>query len=101
MTRILVFYGSTQGQTAKIAEVLAAQMRARGTDVDLVDAAAHSPAPDDYAAVVVAASVHAGGYQRPVRRWVRTHAAARRNVRRHSSRCALACCSTTLRSIAS
>ena len=79
MTRILVFYGSTEGQTAKIAEVLAAQMRARGTEVDLVDAAAHCPAPDDYAAIVVAASVHAGGYQRKVGRWVRTHAAALHN----------------------
>jgi menaquinone-dependent protoporphyrinogen oxidase len=76
MTRILVLYGTTQGQTAKIAEVLAAQMRARGTDVDLIDAAAHSPAPDDYTAVVVAASVHAGGYQRSVEGWVRAHAAA-------------------------
>src|SRR5688572_15190484 len=76
MTRILVLYGTTQGQTAKIAEALAAELRARGTEADLVDAAAHNPAADDYAAVVVAASVHAGGYQRPVQRWVQAHAAA-------------------------
>ena len=76
MTRILVFYGTTEGQTGKIAEVLASELRARGADVDLVDAAAHSPVPTDYAAVVVAASVHAGGYQRSVRLWVHENAAA-------------------------
>jgi menaquinone-dependent protoporphyrinogen oxidase len=78
MTRILVLYGTTQGQTAKIAEVLAAAMRARGAAVDLVDAATDAPAPNGYAAVVVAASVHAGGYQRSVRRWVEANADALR-----------------------
>lgn len=29
--------------------------------------------PADYSAAIVAASVHAGTYQRPVRRWVQTH----------------------------
>jgi menaquinone-dependent protoporphyrinogen oxidase len=79
MTRILVLYGTTQGQTGKIAEALAAAMRARGASADVVDAAADSPAPDGYAAVVVAASVHAGGYQRSVQRWVHAHAAALRS----------------------
>ena len=32
--------------------------------------------PDDFDAVIVAASVHAGGYQRKIVRWVRAHAAA-------------------------
>ena len=44
MARILVLYGTTEGQTRKIAEVLATELRGRGADVDLVDAAAHSPA---------------------------------------------------------
>jgi len=79
MTRILVLYGTTHGQTRKISEVLAAEMRARGADVDLVDAAAHSPVLTAYAAVVVAASVHAGGYQRSVGRWVQANAAALRS----------------------
>jgi menaquinone-dependent protoporphyrinogen oxidase len=73
MTRILVLYGTTEGQTRKIAEFLAAAMRARSVDVDLVDAAAHSPDADAYTAVVVAASVHAGGYQPVVRRWVQAN----------------------------
>ncbi len=79
MTRILVLYGTTEGQTGKIAESLAAAMRARGADVDVVDAAAHSPDADAYTAVVVAASVHAGCYQPAVRRWVQANAEALRS----------------------
>jgi len=79
MTRILVLYGTTEGQTGKIAEFLAGTTRACGAVVDLVDAAAHSPDADTYTAVVVAASVHAGGYQRAVRQWVQANAGALRN----------------------
>ena len=76
MPRTLVLYGTTDGQTGRIAEALAAAMREQGADVDLVDAASRDPDPDPYAGVVVAASVHAGGYQRPVRRWLQAHAPA-------------------------
>ena len=74
MPRILVVYGTTDGQTAKIAHAIGDTLRTHGTDADVVDAGTAVPGPEDYAAVVVAASVHAGGYQRSVRRWVRTHA---------------------------
>ena len=73
---MLVLYGTTEGQTARIAEALAGAMRAQGVEVELADAATRDPAPDEYAAVVVAASVHAGGYQRSVKRWVHAHAPA-------------------------
>ena len=75
--RMLVIYGTTEGQTAKIAGALAATLRTYGVSVDLAEAGpAWDPDPEDYAAVIVAASVHAGGYQRPLRRWVRSHAKA-------------------------
>jgi len=77
--RMLVIYGTTEGQTAKIAGALAATLRKCGVSVDLAEAGpAWDPDPKDYAAVIVAASVHAGGYQRPLRRWVRNHAQALR-----------------------
>jgi menaquinone-dependent protoporphyrinogen oxidase len=42
-----------------------------------VDAAGRlDPDPTSYASVIVAAPVHAGGYPRAVRRWVKRHAAA-------------------------
>jgi menaquinone-dependent protoporphyrinogen oxidase len=75
MTRVLVFFGTTNGHTARIAGTVAEVLRERGLTVDLVDGAHASPSPDGYDAVVVAASVHAGGYQRRVRRWLAAHAA--------------------------
>ena len=78
MTRILVLYGTTDGHTAKISRALADALRRHGTHVDVAEAGAATVRPQDYAGVIVAASVHAGGYQRGVRRWVRRHAEALR-----------------------
>jgi menaquinone-dependent protoporphyrinogen oxidase len=76
VTRILVIYGTTDGQTARIAHALGDTLRAQDADVDVFDARWTCPSADKYDAVIVAASVHAGGYQRAVRRWVRAHAHA-------------------------
>jgi menaquinone-dependent protoporphyrinogen oxidase len=78
MTRVLILYGTTEGQTAKIAEALASAIRAQGAVVDLADASESDPSPEGYDGVVVAASVHAGGYQRAVLLWLRAHAEALR-----------------------
>jgi flavodoxin len=69
---ILVLYGTTDGQTAKIAAAIASTLRMEGAQVHLVNAArpGPDPRPEDYAGVIVAASVHAGGYQKAARRWV-------------------------------
>ena|SRR5688572_612809 len=74
MLKILVLYGTTDGQTAKIARYLGDALRAEGVSAEVRDARTAAPAPDGYDAVIVAASVHAGGYQRSVRRWAREHA---------------------------
>ena len=78
MARILVFYGTTDGQTAKIAAAIGDELRAGGGIVDVVDAAGSGSTtrPDDYDAVIVAASVHASGYQKSVQRWVTRHSVA-------------------------
>lgn len=76
MSRILVLYGTTEGQTAKIARCLGDTLRGEGVPTDVADAGADWPDARRYDAVIVAASIHAGGYQRAVRRWVRAHAEA-------------------------
>jgi menaquinone-dependent protoporphyrinogen oxidase len=79
MSRFLILFGTTDGQTGKVARFLADQLRAHGREVDLVEAGKDAdPDPAGYSAVLVAASVHIGGYQRGVRRWVRDHANALR-----------------------
>ena len=74
MARLLVLFGSTDGHTAKVAGFIGGELRTLGAEVDVIDAAHGSPALRDYAAVIVAASIHAGGYQRKVIRWVRANA---------------------------
>ena len=76
MPRLLILYGSTDGQTAKIARFLADEFRAKGAAVDVLRAGEADPDPRDYDGVLVAASVHAGGYQKAVVRWVRRYADA-------------------------
>jgi len=76
MTRILVLYATTDGHTTKVATALADTLRAQVGDVDLVNAGSASPRAEDYDAVLVAASVHAGGYQAAVRNWARANAPA-------------------------
>jgi len=76
MPRILIVFGTTDGQTAKIASVLAAHLRSDGLSVSVVDAAGTPPDPLGFDGVIVAASLHARGYQRAVQAWVRTHAAS-------------------------
>ena len=74
MARILVLYGTTEGQTAKIAGAIASTLTGLGVDTDIVEAGVLDPDPRLYDGVIVAASVHAGTFQKPVLRWVRAHA---------------------------
>jgi menaquinone-dependent protoporphyrinogen oxidase len=76
MSRVLIFYGTTDGHTKKVAAALSGVLTWEGNRVDVVDAkqVVAGVRPEDYDGVIVAASVHMGGYQRPVTRWVRRHA---------------------------
>lgn len=78
MPRILILFGTTDGHTAKLARFLGNELRRNGADVDVVRAGEADPDPRHYDGVLVAASVHAGGYQKPVVRWVRSHSDALR-----------------------
>jgi len=75
MNRILVLYGTTDGHTKLIAQSIADNLFTGGFDVDVVEAGAGDPRPVDYDGIIVAASVHAGAYQKNVGRWLRSHVA--------------------------
>lgn len=78
MPRVLVLYGTTDGHTAKIAHAVADTLGTEGCSLVLADAASpcRTLTPERYDAVIVAASLHVGGFQRSVKRWVRAHAQA-------------------------
>ncbi|HSJ39707.1 MAG TPA: flavodoxin domain-containing protein [Xanthobacteraceae bacterium] len=75
MPRILVLYGTSEGQTAKIARALAARLTGGGIEADVVRAGMGDPEPAAYDGLIVAASMHARGYQKPVGKWLRSHVA--------------------------
>ncbi|MBN1237679.1 MAG: menaquinone-dependent protoporphyrinogen IX dehydrogenase [Gammaproteobacteria bacterium] len=78
MAKVLIVYGTTEGQTAKIAEHLADAGRRLGHTVDVrhaPDVAADTD-PARYDGVLVGASVHEGRYQRAVREFIERHSQA-------------------------
>lgn len=76
MSRVLILYGTTDGQTRKIAAALREALRDAGVSTFVTDAKVGAAAvvPEEYDGVIVAASIHAGGFQKPVVRWARQHA---------------------------
>ena len=73
--KILILYGTTEGQTRKIADFVTTRLKQRGDVVALIDAAdvPWDMRPDDYDAAVLAGSVHAGVYQTPLIHFARKH----------------------------
>ena len=79
MKAVAVLYATREGQTRRIAEHVAATLRARGFAVDAVDVARDAAANFDasrYAAAVVAASVHIGRHEREMVEFVKARRAA-------------------------
>jgi menaquinone-dependent protoporphyrinogen oxidase len=76
MASIYIPYGTTEGQTARIAEFIAEVVRAHGHDAKAVDIKdAGDAIPDGYDAIMVGASVHMGKHEDYVRDFVRKNRA--------------------------
>ncbi len=74
MSKILIAFASTHGQTAKIAARIAAVLRANGHLVDIRDDVADAdPTPNEYDVVIAGASIHGGHHQEELVRWARGH----------------------------
>ena len=73
--KIIVLYGTTEGQTRKIAEFVAKHLRDLGDAVTLTDATGDASTVDvrDFDAAIVAASLHAGQYQGPAVHFARAN----------------------------
>lgn len=75
MASVLLLYGTSEGQTAAVAERMADVVEASGHDVVVLNA---KHLPDDftladYDAAIVGASIHRGGHQKAIVRFVRDH----------------------------
>jgi len=70
MSRILIAYASSFGQTRKIASTLATELRSRGHEVELADALLAPPPVEDYDAVVIGSRIQFGLHARPLLEYV-------------------------------
>lgn len=71
MIRVLIPYGTSEGQTARIAEYLADVIRDHGYEAYPGDIKrSGAPDPDGYDAVIVGASIHMGKHENCVRDFV-------------------------------
>jgi len=74
MPRILIVFGTTDGHTARIASAIGDAVSDAGDTASVFALPMEVPDPGRYDAVIVAASVHRGLFQRPVAKWVLAHA---------------------------
>ncbi len=68
---VLIVYGTTEGQTRKVAEFLCSEAKKLGHRVDIADATNHPPLPNGYDVVLIGASFHMGKYQSAIAHYVK------------------------------
>ena len=74
MKPVAVFYATREGQTQRIAEHVAASLRQRGLEATVNDVRTRPGMKlDQYAAAVIAGSVHAGCHEAELVRFVKEH----------------------------
>ena len=74
--RLLIAYATTHGQTTMVAERVAAVVRRRGHEAEIVRLAGDAdPTPIGFDAVVIAGSVHMDRHQHDLVRWLNHHRA--------------------------
>ena len=77
LRRVLIIYGTSYGQTEKIANRMASGLERRGFTVELCNAAKGRPALslEQYVGVVVGSSIIARGHQQPIKDFISEHVA--------------------------
>lgn len=76
MARVFVVHGTTEGQTARIAEFIAGVVRSHGHAVDARDITKVRGTPTGYDGLIVGASVHMGKHDKHVVKFVQENRAA-------------------------
>ena len=80
MSSCLVYFGTSEGQTAKIAGAVAEHLGGRGIAVEVVEAPGEVD-PSRFDAIVIGDSIHIGHYHRKVLAFIREHGEALRSKR--------------------
>ena len=73
--KLLIVYGTTEGQTRKIARYMEDVLQHAGHSVTIADATEEPPLPNDYDAILIGASIHIHNYQSSVKHYILNHVA--------------------------
>jgi len=73
LVKVLVAYGTVEGQARKIADYVADRLRGRGLAVDVIDVAAARDVARDYDAAVLSGSIHVSRHPRALTRFARAN----------------------------
>jgi len=74
--KILIVYGTTEGQTRKIARFMEDVLQDAGHKVAIADAADQPPSPGQYDAILIGGSIHLHKYQAAVSYYITHHLVA-------------------------
>ena len=74
--KILIVYGTTEGQTRKIARFMEDVLQDVGHKVAIADAGDQPPSPDQYDAILIGGSIHLHKYQAAVSYYITHHLVA-------------------------
>ncbi|MBP6390535.1 MAG: hypothetical protein KA175_02955 [Flavobacteriales bacterium] len=74
--RILIIYGTVEGQTRKIARAMEEHLRAQGYAVTCCSAIDEPPSPEEFDLVILGGPIHAGHYPTALRHYATKHAGA-------------------------
>ncbi len=74
--KVLIIYGTTEGQTRKVATFLKDEAEKLGHTVTVADATENPPAPVGFDVVLIGASLHMHNYQNSVFHYVKDNAEA-------------------------
>ena len=78
--KLLIIYGTVEGQTRKIVKVLQREAKLKNHTVSLNDASGAHLSPFGFDAVIIASSLHNGKYQASVEHYVEEHAKLLNNI---------------------
>lgn len=73
MSKVLIVYGTTYGQTAKISDFISNELQRLKHTTEVYDSETIPSwvTPDTYDAILIGGSVISGGYQRPLSKWIK------------------------------
>ena len=71
--KLLILYGTAEGQTRKIAHFMETLLHNAGHQVTIADTTADPPSPKEYDAVLIGSSVHMHKYQSAVNHYIKKH----------------------------